>query len=134
MTDPTVSAPGGFVPRVALSFGTADAAASAVDDLHPLPVAPRGRAVAYLDRSGTIAAANVAQQLAPANAARGGFFIQNLSADDLWLSSIGAAVAGQPALRIGAGQLYESPAHGVPTTALSVLGAGAGQAFAAREW
>jgi hypothetical protein len=34
-----VSAPGGFVPRYALSFGSANAAAVAVDASNPLPVA-----------------------------------------------------------------------------------------------
>jgi hypothetical protein len=131
---PLVDAPGGFVPRSALSFGASGAAAVAVDDEHPLPVAAAGRTVMYSDRSGMIAVAGVAQVLAPASATRRGFFVQNLSTGDLWLNGTGTAVAGSPALRIGPGQLYECPASGVPATALSILGTAAGQTFSAREW
>lgn len=134
MTDPLIGAPGGFVPRVAVSFGAGDAPAAAVDDARPLPVAPRGVGVTYTDRSGAIGSGGAAQQLAPANPARRGFFVQNLSADDLWISSVGTAAGGQPALRVSPGQLYESPAHGVPVAAVSVWGAATGQPFAAREW
>jgi len=133
-----IGAPGGFVPQVAVGYGTAGGEAVAVDATHPLPVAIATGAAAgaatYLDRSGGIAAAGQAQQLVAANAARRGFFIQNLSAGDLWLNSTGAASAGAPSIKVAAGQLYESPAHGVPATAISVLGATAGQSFAAREW
>ena len=131
---PLIDAPGGFVPRSALSFGAAGGVAVAVDEEHPLPVAAAGRTVVYQDRSGLIVSAGVAQVMAPAFAGRRGFFVQNLSAGDLWLTSLGAAVAGQPALRIGAGQLYECPPSGVPGTALSILGTAAGQTFSAREW
>lgn len=129
-----VRAPGGFVPRHALSYGSDGQAAVAVDDGHPLPVSQRGRTVTYTDRSGTIAAAGTAQPLAPANAARGGFFIENLSTGDLWITSLGTATIGQPAIRIAAGQLYEFPANGVPGASLSIVGATAGQSYAAREW
>ena len=37
--DPLISAPARFVPRAAVSFGTDGAAATAVDDSHPLPIA-----------------------------------------------------------------------------------------------
>lgn len=134
MADPLISAPGGFVPRVALSFGAPDVAATAVDDAHPLPVALRAATVSYVDRSGTVASGGAAQVLAPAQPARRGFFVQNLSSGDLWISSIGTALADQPALRIAPGQLYEAPAHGVPGSAISVFGATTGQSFAAREW
>ena len=130
----TVQAPGRFVPRQALSYGAEGETAVAVDEAHPLPTSPRGHAVTFTDRSGTIAAANTTQQIAPANPARSGFLIQNLSTGDLWLATSGAATAGQPALRIGAGQLLEFPASGVPAGAVSVLGATAGQSFSAREW
>jgi hypothetical protein len=131
---PMVDAPGGFVPRSATSFGAAGSAAIAVDEDHPLPVAAAGRPALYVDRSGLIANGGVAQTLAPALTGRRGFFVQNLSNADLWLTSIGTAVAGAPALRIGPGQLYECPPSGVPGTALSILGAATGQAFSAREW
>lgn len=129
-----VQAPGGFVPRTALSYGGSGEAAVAVDDAHPLPVQPRGRAVTYVDRSGTIAAANATQTIATANAQRGGMIIQNLSTGDLWVGVGAAATAGQPSLRIGAGQLLEFPSSGVPCGAIALLGGTAGQAFVAKEW
>ncbi len=130
----TVQAPGGFVPRQALSFGAAGDPATAVDETHPLPISPRGRTVTYTDRSGTIAAGGTAQTLAPANAARGGFLVQNVSSGDLWITSMGTASAAQPSLKIGAGQLYEFPQSGIPASALSIVGGATGQAFTAREW
>lgn len=134
IVDPTVIAPAGYVPRAAVSFGAPEAAAVAVDDAHPLPVVARAPGVAYTDRSGTLAAAATAQQVAPANPARRGFFVQNVSTADLWLSTVGAALADQPALRIAPGQLYECPAGGVPVAAISLYGTIQGQAFSAREW
>jgi hypothetical protein len=132
--NPVIDAPASFVPRMAVSFGASGDVATAVDGAHPMPVGPRGVPVGYLDRSGAIAAGGAPQTIAAANPARQGFLVQNLSAADLWFSSLGAATAGSPALRIAPGQLYESPAHGVPSTAISILGATTGQAFAAREW
>lgn len=87
-----------------------------------------------VDRSGIIAAGGVAQSLMPANEHRRGFSIQNLSAEDLWISEIGEAEADQPSFRISAGALFQSPAGGCPTSAISIFGATLGQAFSAREW
>lgn len=130
----TVAAPGGFVPQQSISFGASGTPAIPVDAAHPLPVAARGSAVTYADVSGTIATGNIAQQIAVARTVRQGFFIQNLSSADLWINMTGPATADQPSLRIAPGQLYESPSHGVPAGAISVLGASAGQSFSAREW
>ncbi len=130
----SVTAPGGFVPQQAVAFGSRGAPATAVDATHPLPTTARGTTVSYRDISGQIATASTAQQLAPARPDRQGLFIQNLSSGDLWINMDGIALAGRPALRIAPGQLYESPSHGVPGTAVSVFGATAGQAFSAREW
>lgn len=109
-----------------MSFGTADA--------NPFPVAARGQGVTYVDRSGRVASAGSAQQVAPANAVRRGFLIQNVSTGDLWISSVGTATGDQPALGIAPGQLYASPASGVPVNAISLFGTIEGQAFSAREW
>jgi hypothetical protein len=103
---------------------------AALSPINPLPVTP---AVAALtDRSGSIASGGNAQTLAAANAGRKGYWIQNNSSGDLWLSTEAAAVAGQPSLRLRAGALYEPPV--VSTGAISVIGANTGQAFSAREW
>lgn len=93
-----------------------------------------GTGVAYTSRSGTITTGGQAQPLAATNAARTGFWIQNLGTGDLWLSFTGTASAGQPSLKLPAGALYESPAHGVPRGAISVYGATTGHAFTAMEW
>ena len=93
-----------------------------------------GRAVTPTDRSGTVTAGGTAQVLAAANGNRTGFWVQNNSAGDLWISSVGDAAAAPPSLRITAGSLYESPMHGAPVAAISVFGAATGQAFSAREW
>lgn len=123
-----------FVPLTAICVGQPGQSPTPVDPVNPLPVAVRGTGVTYADRSGTVAVGGTAQQIAAANPTRRGLFIMNLSSADLWFDSMGAAQAGIPSIRIGAGILYESPAHGVPVTAISVLGATSGQAFSAREW
>lgn len=88
----------------------------------------------YADRSGTVASGGVAQALMAANPARKGYWIQNNSASDLWIRDTGTAAAIQPSLKIAAGNLYESPVTGCPTTAISIFGATTGQTFTAREW
>ncbi|MFS0735483.1 hypothetical protein ABC347_00375 [Sphingomonas sp. 1P06PA] len=127
-----VAAPGGFVPQAAIGYGVAGATMTPVDLTSPLPVS--APAVAPIDRSGAIANGGAAQTIAAANPARRGFFVQNLSAADLWLATGTSAVAGRPSIRIAPGQLYESPASGAPGGAISVLGASAGQSFTAQEW
>lgn len=85
-------------------------------------------------RSGTIASGGVAQTLMAANSSRRGFWIQNVSTGDLWISDLGTASAAQPSVVVPPGALYEAPSGGVPTSAISIFGATTGQAFAAREW
>lgn len=84
--------------------------------------------------SGTVTAGGTAQNAAAANAARVGFWIMNLSAGDLWISTLAAAAASQPALKLTAGTYYEAPPGGAGTGAISVFGATTGQAWAGREW
>lgn len=100
---------------------------------NPLPVQINA-GVTPVNRSGTIAAGGTAQQLAAANPDRQGFWIQNLSAEDLWINDLGAATTGQPSWKIPPDALYEAPITGVTLGALSIIGATTGQAFAAREW
>ncbi len=108
-------------------------AGSASDPLVPA-VALVGRRIVATDRSGVISSGGTQQQMMAANAARTGFWIQNTSVGDLWLSAIGQASAGGSSMRLRPGDLYECPAFGVPTTAVSVYGATTGQTFAAREF
>lgn len=95
---------------------------------------PGPSGVTYVDKSGTVTLGATAQVLAAANASRRGFWLQNQSSGDLWISSLGTAAATQPSLKIPAGGYYESPENGVPVAAISIFGAVTGQAFAAREW
>lgn len=91
-------------------------------------------AVTYADRSGTITLGATAQTLMIRNDSRQGLYIQNNSAGPLWISSVGTAAATQPSLLLQSGDYYESPANGVPATAISIFGATTGQTFTAREW
>ena len=89
---------------------------------------------AYTDRSGTITTGGTAQTLAAANPNRRGFRLMNLSSSDLWVNDKGAsATLAQPSFKIIAGAMYESPAFGASTAAISIIGATTGQAFEATE-
>lgn len=86
------------------------------------------------NKSGTITTGGAAQVLMAANSERSGFWVQNVSAGDLWISDIGTAAATQPSMRLAAGAIYESPMTGCPTGAISIFGATTDQAFSSREW
>ena len=90
--------------------------------------------VTYTARNGTITTGDTAQNAAAANTARNGFTIQNQSTGDLYISATGTAVADRTSMKLVAGATYEFPASGVPTTAISIIGATTGQAFYAVEW
>jgi len=93
-----------------------------------------GRPAVYVDRSGTVAVANTAQTLAPANASRRGLILQNTSAGALHVGIPTAASSAGGSLRLDPGDYWEAPAHGIPTGAITVLGGTVGQAFIAWEW
>lgn len=86
------------------------------------------------NKSGTITAGGVSQTLAASYASRAGFFIQNLSTGDLWLSFLGTASASQGSIWLPAGACFELWSKRVPTDAISIYGATTGQAFTALEW
>lgn len=86
----------------------------------------------WTNKSGTITAGGAAQVLAAVNNDRYGFWIQNVSAADLWVSEQGNAAASQPSIKLAAGDMYEFPV--AVGSALSIFGATTGQAFSAREW
>ena len=56
---------------------------------------------------------------------------QNHSDEDQWLNYGVAAVAGQPSIKVAAGQAY-TPAF-VDTRAVNVIGATTGKAFTCKE-
>jgi len=91
--------------------------------------------MAIISISGTITTGGVAQTLAAGNSARNGYWVQNNSTGDLWLNELGGtAAASQPAIKLSAGQLYESQVGSPCPYAISIFGATTGQAFTAREW
>lgn len=89
-----------------------------------------------VDRSGIIASGGTAEEVAPANSNRAGFWLQNQSTSDLWLNPDGTATASAapPNIRLSAGAYYEMPPNSAFTGAITVFGAKSGQVFAAREW
>lgn len=56
--------------------------------------------------SGTLAAANVSQQLVPQDKTRTILFFQNVSAADLWLREGSAATTAQPSIKVPAGTTF----------------------------
>lgn len=118
--------------RIKLVHGADGVNSGDVSTANPLPVSlPNPTLVSV---SGTITTGNTAQNAAAANSSRRGFWIQNNSSGDLWISTIATAVLSQPSLKIASGALYESPLGGAGTGAISIIGATTGQAFSGREW
>ena len=133
----TVALPGGYAPGHAICFGGIGQAATCVSPSTPLPTTAQGFIGEATSRSGTLTAGGTAQDLAPANASRHGWEIQNQSTANLWVRSKGAggttvATADQNAILIPPGGYY-APPH-VTLNALSIIGPATGQAFFAREW
>jgi hypothetical protein len=87
-----------------------------------------------VDHSGSITSGGAAQVLMRANDNRQGYWLQNTSSGDLWISDVGTAAAASPSIQVPAGSLYESTFGGCPTTTLSIFGATGGQTFGCREW
>lgn len=111
-------------------------AGAMVSDANPIPVAvvSATSSVVLTDRSGSITSGGVAQTLMASNSSRRGLWVQNLSSGDLYVCFVGTATAGGSSIKLAAGALYESPAHGVPVSHVSIFGATTGQAFSANEW
>ncbi len=99
----------------------------------PLDVRPGVTRVTFSDRSGTLTA-TTSTQIAAANAARIGFWVQNLSTTlDLWVNITGtSAVAGPGSILIPPMAVYEIPVTMLTTAAISVIGA-IGQTYTAKE-
>lgn len=86
------------------------------------------------DRSGTLAAAATAQQIAAANLSRSYLLILNLdTVNPLWINFGVNAVQDQPSIRIDAGVQFELPAGFISTQSISVIGPVLGQKFTAKE-
>lgn len=99
-----------------------------------LKVENQPAAIGETDRSGIIATGGVAQQLMPANPARRGWSIQNVSDTTMWFTGLGYATMDSPAFKLVANALYESQASFVSTSAISIICETSGKKFSAREW
>lgn len=88
---------------------------------------------AFTDRSGTLAAAGVAQTVAAAAATRTYFLFQNLSTADLWINFGVAAVQSQPSIKVPAGGSFVLDGNFCSTESISVIGGTLSQAFTSKE-
>lgn len=88
---------------------------------------------AFTDRSGTINIGATSQQLAPANPNRRFLFVQNLSAGDLWINFGAPATQGQPSIKLRPEAAWCMELNVVSTDQVTIIGAAAGQAYAAKE-
>ncbi len=87
------------------------------------------------DRSGTVAAANVSQQLLGTNTLRSGWFVQNTTLNTI----ISVNEIGNPATSAGAvllkyGDVFPPPGYPVTTGAVNIASGTAGATFTAREF
>jgi hypothetical protein len=87
------------------------------------------------DRSGTITITDQSQVLMPANPQRGGFRVQNLSANQnvMTVNEIGSDATILNSWVIYASQSFPPPNYPIPVGAVTIAGT-AGDAFVAREW
>lgn len=99
-----------------------------------IPINVISNQITQTDRSSNITVGGTAQTLMSLNNSRKGFFIQNLSAGDLYINNIGTATLGQGSIKIPPGALYESSGFSVTTAAISIIGATTSQSFTSREW
>lgn len=81
------------------------------------------------DHSGTIATANVSQQVMPADQDRMYLFLQNNGDDDLWVNYSIAAVIGQPSIRVPGGSELVEEGNFVSTEPVFVISAVAGTPY-----
>lgn len=83
------------------------------------------------NRSGTITVGGTAQVLAVANDYRRQLRIQNISAADLWVNTLGspAVIGTEGSFKIIAGSFYDV----LTSKAVSIIGATTGQKFTAIE-
>lgn len=85
------------------------------------------------DRSGAIASAAAAQDVAAANPNRRYLLVQNASSGDLWVDLGADAVLDSPSIVLGPRDALVFESGLIPTDRVSVRGATAGQKFTAKE-
>jgi len=120
--------------RIKVTYGP-DGSSSDVAVGNGLPIASSN--VTVTDRSGSITTGGTPQQLMAANPLRKGFWIQNVSAQNLFISDVGTASdnSGTPnSLLILPNTRYETQIGCASSAAISIVGGTTGQKFVAREW
>lgn len=88
---------------------------------------------ALTDGSGSIAAPATAQNIFAANATRAYLFVQNISADTLWINFGTNAVEDQPSVRLSPGASFAMEGMMVSTQLVSIIGPNAAAKFVAKE-
>jgi hypothetical protein len=88
---------------------------------------------AATDLSGTVSPGDGNKQIAAANPARTGFWLQNQHATATLTLLLPNGTGGATSLQLGPGRLYESPPHWAPIGAISVASSTASHPFAAQE-
>ena len=86
------------------------------------------------NRSGTITAGAIAQDVAAENIGRRGFFLQNLSNENMWLNFGSDAVADQPSIRIAPDGVFSMEGSVIGNERISLIAATTGSKFTAKEW
>lgn len=108
---------------------------NAIALLKAIVVALGGAAHTPVNGSGTVATGGVAQTLFSGVTPPMGYFVQNLSAGDLYINDLGTASAAAGSILIPSnGSMFMSPSNYRPAGAVSLFGATTAQAFTARYW
>jgi hypothetical protein len=90
--------------------------------------------ISFTDRSGTLGAASVAQQIMAANLSRRYLLVQNVSSGSLWINFNANANLNQPSILLAAdGGSFVMEGSAIVTDSVSVIGATLGQAYTAKE-
>ena len=90
--------------------------------------------VSFTDRSGTLAAGSVAQQIMAANLNRKYLLVQNVSSGDMWINFNTNANLNQPSILLLAdGGSFVMEGSAIVTDSVSIIGATIGQQYTAKE-
>jgi hypothetical protein len=124
---------GGNLAPVHVPASLVGGVATPVSSAAPLPVINAAGSAA-LDGSGAVAVGGAAQTLFGGIVPANGYLVANNSSAVLYICDVGPATAGGASLPISAGGIYATTAGYRPAGPVSLLGATAGQPFAARRW
>src|SRR3972149_3148872 len=90
--------------------------------------------VSFTNRSGTLTAASVAQQIMAANLNRKYLLVQNVSSGNMWINFNTNANLNQPSiLLLAGGGSFDSEGSAIITDSVSIIGATIGQEYTAKE-